>query len=189
MKIKKTNIEDLLIIESIKHGDNRGWFSESYKKVLLMEEDINLDFIQDNHSFTFKKGTLRGLHFQNNPKAQTKLIRCTRGAILDVAVDLRVGSPTYLKSFSIELSAENQKQLLIPQGFAHGFLTLTDNVEVQYKVDQYYDFKLDRSIKYNDPSFNIDWGIENPILSDKDFNAPLYKDSDANFKYRKGDSK
>jgi dTDP-4-dehydrorhamnose 3,5-epimerase len=118
-----------------------------------------------------------------NPKAQAKLVRCTKGSIMDVAVDLRKGSPTYKQWFSIELSAENKRQLFIPKGFAHGFLTLTDDVEVQYKTDEYYAPEYDRSIVYSDKELNIKWGIEKPILSAKDQNAPLLKDSDVNFEY------
>jgi dTDP-4-dehydrorhamnose 3,5-epimerase len=183
MKVLKTSIKDLLIIEPQVFGDHRGWFFESYSKLKLNEQGLECDFVQDNHSFSAKKGTLRGLHFQLNPKAQAKLVRCTRGAILDIAVDLRKGSPTYKKWLSIELSAENKKQFFIPKGFAHGFLTLTDDVEVQYKTDEYYDPQLDRSIAYNDKEFNINWEIESPILSEKDKNAPLLKDSDINFIY------
>lgn len=181
MKVVKTDINDLVIIEPQCFGDHRGWFMETYSYVKLKEQGIDVNFVQDNQSFSAQKGTLRGLHFQTNPKAQTKLIRCTRGAIIDTVVDLRKDSPTYKKSFSIELSAENKKQLFIPKGFAHGFLTLTDDVEVQYKVDEFYSQENDRSVRYNDPEFNIDWGIENPILSQKDLDAPLLKDSDANF--------
>jgi len=184
MKITLTEIKDLLIIEPKVFGDNRGWFFESYSKLKLSEYGIECDFVQDNHSFSAQKGTLRGLHFQLNPKAQAKLVRCTRGAILDVAVDLRKGSPTYKKWVAIELSAENKKQFFIPKGFAHGFLTLTDNVEVQYKTDDYYAPEYDRSIAYNDGDLNINWGIKDPILSEKDRNAPLLCDSDVNFVYQ-----
>lgn len=183
MKVIATRIKDLLIVEPQVFGDNRGWFFESYSKLKLIEQGISCEFVQDNHSYSANKGTLRGLHFQLNPKAQAKLVRCTRGSIMDVAVDLRKGSPTYKQWFSIELSADNKKQLFIPKGFAHGFLTLTDDVEVQYKADEYYAPEYDRSIAYNDKELNITWGIENPILSRKDQNAPLLKDSDVNFEY------
>jgi len=183
MKVLITDIKDLLIIEPQIFGDHRGWFFESYSKLKLREQGLDCDFVQDNHSFSAQKGTLRGLHFQLNPKAQAKLVRCTRGAILDVAVDLRKGSPTYKKWLSVELSAENKKQLFIPKGFAHGFLTLTDDVEVQYKADEYYAPEYDRSIAYNDEELAIEWGIRDPILSEKDKNAPLLKDSDINFIY------
>lgn len=183
MNIVKTEIEDVIIIESKVFGDHRGWFTETYSKEKFKELGVDIDFIQDNHSFSAQKGTLRGLHFQLNPMAQTKLVRCTKGKILDVAVDLREGSPTYKKWIAVELTEENKKQLLIPKGFAHGFLTLTDDVEVQYKVDEYYSPESDRSIRYDDPEIGVDWGIEDPILSEKDLNAPLLKDSNLNFKY------
>jgi len=183
LKIIKTKIEGVCIIEPKVFGDHRGWFMESYSKMKFEENGININFVQDNHSLSAKKGTIRGLHFQNNPMAQTKLVRCTRGKILDVAVDIRKNSPTYKQWISVELSEENKKQLLIPKGFAHGFLTLTDNVEVQYKVDEYYSPEYDRSIRYDDPDIGIDWGIDNPILSEKDKSAPLLKDSDCNFTY------
>lgn len=183
MKILKTRIEEVLIIEPTVHGDQRGWFTETYSKDKFGENGIIVDFIQDNHSFSAQKGTLRGLHFQLHPKAQAKLVRCTQGKILDVAVDIREGSPTYKEWVAVELTGENKKQLLIPKGFAHGFLTLTDNVEVQYKVDEYYSSENDRSIRFNDPEIGVEWNIESPILSSKDLNASLLKDSDANFKY------
>ena len=183
MNIVKTEIEDVLIIEPKVFGDHRGWFTETYSKEKFKELGIDIDFIQDNHSLSAQKGTLRGLHFQLNPKAQTKLVRCTKGKILDVAVDIRDGSPTYKKWVAVELTEENKKQLLIPKGFAHGFLTLTDDVEVQYKVDEYYSPENDRSIRYDDPEIGVAWGIEAPILSEKDLNAPLLKDCSINFKY------
>lgn len=183
MNVIKTEIEEVVIIEPKVFGDHRGWFTENYSKEKFKELEIDIDFIQDNHSFSAQKGTLRGLHFQLNPKAQTKLVRCTKGKILDIAVDIREGSPTYKKWVAVELSENNKKQLLIPKGFAHGFVTLTDNVEVQYKVDEYYSPENDRSIHYDDPEINVYWGIKDPILSDKDLNAPLLKDSDVNFRY------
>jgi dTDP-4-dehydrorhamnose 3,5-epimerase/reductase len=181
MNITKTNLDKLVLIEPKVFADERGWFTESYSKRLFNELGYEYEFIQDNHSFSAQRGTLRGLHFQLNPKAQTKLVRCTKGRVLDVSVDLRKGSSTYKKWFAVELTKENKRQILVPKSFAHGFLTLTDNVEIQYKVDEYYDPKFDRSIKFNDPEIGIDWGIEKPILSEKDLYAPLLKDSDANF--------
>jgi dTDP-4-dehydrorhamnose reductase/dTDP-4-dehydrorhamnose 3,5-epimerase len=181
MNITKTDIEDVLIIEHRVFGDNRGWFTETYSKRIFKENHIDIDFVQDNHSMSAQKGTLRGLHFQTDPKSQTKLIRCTKGKILDVAVDLRRGSPTYKKWISVELSEENKRQMLVPKGFAHGFLTLTDEVEVQYKVDEYYAPECERSIRFDDPEIGVDWGIEDPILSEKDLKAPILKDSDAEF--------
>lgn len=183
MQIIKTEIPELIILEPKCFGDNRGWFMETYSKKALVEVGITADFVQDNHSMSAKKGTLRGLHFQNSPKAQSKLIRCTNGAVLDVAVDLRRGSPTFLKWVSVELTADNKRQFYIPKGFAHGFLTLTDDTEFQYKVDEYYAPECDRSIRYNDPEIGVDWGSIEPVLSQKDLNAPLLCDSDFNFLY------
>lgn len=181
MEIIETNIKDLYIIKPTVHGDYRGWFTESFRDDKLKEKGINVVFVQDNHSFSKEAGTLRGLHFQLEPYAQSKLVRCTKGKILDVAVDLRKNSATYLKWFSIELSDENYLQLFVPKGFGHGFVTLDENVEVQYKVDNYYHKASDRSIRFDDSVLNIDWNIENPILSEKDLKAPLLKDSDVNF--------
>ena len=183
MELIKTNHKDVFIIQPKRFGDHRGWFMETYSYEKLEALGITNKFIQDNQSFSAQKGTLRGLHFQNNPKAQTKLVRCSRGTILDVAVDIRKGSPDYGKWVAVELTADNGKQLLVPKGFAHGFLTLTDDVEVQYKVDEYYAPECDRSIRYDDPDFAVDWGDIEPILSDKDLKAPLAKDCDCNFTY------
>lgn len=175
MKVVKTALNDVYLIEPAVFGDHRGWFMESYSRVRLAEFGIDCDFVQDNQSFSAHKGTLRGLHFQLNPKAQAKLIRCTKGAILDVAVDLRKGSPLYKKWVAVELSADNKKQLFIPKGFAHGFLTLVDDVEVQYKADEYYAPEYDGNILYNDPQIGIEWGRDEFILSDKDKKASLLK--------------
>lgn len=183
MNIIDTELPGVQILETPVFGDHRGWFAETYSRKTLLEKGIDIHFVQDNQSFSAQKGTLRGLHFQNAPKAQTKLIRCTRGRILDVAVDLRKGSPTYAKWISIELSAENHRQLLIPKGFAHGFLTLTENVEVQYKVDEYYSPELDRSIRYDDPVLGVEWGQDAPVVSRKDELAPTLLQSDVNFVY------
>lgn len=181
MNVQETELAGVYIIQPKLFDDYRGWFYESYSMIKLKQHNISTTFVQDNHSFSKHKGTLRGLHFQNNPKAQSKLIRCTRGIILDIAVDLRRNSPNYKKWVSVELSENNKKQLFIPKGFAHGFVTLVDNVEIQYKADEYYSPEYDRSILYNDPDIGVNWGRINPILSDKDLNAPLLKDSDVNF--------
>ena len=181
MTIEQTPLKDLVVLTPQVFGDHRGWFCETYSKTKLAEAGIDIDFVQDNQSYSATKGTLRGLHFQTNPKAQTKLIRCTRGKIIDTVVDLRKSSPTYKQWYSIELTPENAKQLLIPKGFAHGFLTLTEDVEVQYKVDEFYSPECDRSIRFDDPEIGVEWGIDNPILSEKDLKAPLLCDSDANF--------
>lgn len=188
MEIIKTELEGVLIVEPKVFGDNRGWFTETYSKKALAEAGIDVEFVQDNHSFSAQKGTLRGLHFQMNPMAQTKLVRCTRGRIIDVAVDFRKGSPSYKKYIGVELSEENKRQLLLPKGFGHAFLTLTDDVEVQYKVDAYYAPDCDRSVKFDDPDIGVDWRqwVDcDPIISEKDRKAPLLKDSDCNFVYNK----
>lgn len=181
MKVIKTKFKGLLVIETDVYGDNRGWFTESYTKDKFVENGIDIDFVQDNQSYSAQKGTLRGIHFQTNPKSQNKLIRCTRGTIVDTVIDLRKGSDTYKQWVSVELSAENKKQLLIPIGFGHAFLTITDNAEVQYKVDEYYSKENDRSIRFDDPEIGVKWGVDNPILSDKDLNASFLKDSDVDF--------
>ena len=183
MKKIKTKIPGIYVYEPKVFGDYRGWFAEIYSKEKFKELGLDIEFIQDNHSFSAQKGTLRGLHFQLNPKAQTKLVRCTKGEILDIAVDIRKGSPTYSNWISVKLTEDNKKQLLIPKGFAHGFLTLTNDVEVQYKVDEYYSTENDRNIRFDDSEIGVDWGIENPILSEKDLNAPFLKESDVNFEY------
>jgi dTDP-4-dehydrorhamnose 3,5-epimerase len=184
MKFTKTNLDGVIIVEPAVFGDHRGWFMETYNEANFLETGINVKFVQDNQSLSAAKGTLRGLHYQLNPKAQTKLVRCTRGAIYDVAVDIRKGSPTFGKWFGIELSAENKKQLLIPKGFAHGFMTLTDDVEVQYKVDELYAPVCDRGIIWNDPQIGIEWPMDiKTILSAKDVKAPLLKDAENNFSY------
>lgn len=188
MKVTETKIKGVKIIEPDCFGDHRGWFMETYSTKKYAEIGIDTIFVQDNHSMSSRKGTLRGLHFQNDPMAQAKLVRCTKGAVIDVAVDIRKGSPTYKQWVSVELSAENKKQFFIPRGFAHGFLTLTDDVEFEYKVDNLYSKECDRGIRYDDPTIGVDWGsllngIE-PILSDKDINGPLLDDSDVNFIYK-----
>lgn len=181
MQKEKTSLDGVYIITPQVFGDNRGWFCETYTAEKFHEIGIDTVFVQDNQSYSKGKNTIRGLHFQNAPAQQTKLLRCTRGKILDVAVDIRKGSPNYGKWVSVELSAENKKMIYIPKGFAHAFLTLSEDVEVQYKVDNYYSPEHDRSIRFDDPDIGIDWGIQNPILSDKDLRAPLLKESDVNY--------
>ena len=179
----KTDLDGVYIIQPRVFSDHRGWFMETWSEAKFNTLGFRTSFVQDNHSFTVKKGTIRGLHFQSDPMAQSKLVRCTAGAVLDVVVDLRKGSPSYLKWVAVELSAENKQQLYIPRGFAHAFLTLTDNVEFVYKVDNLYSKELERSIRYDDPDIGIDWGVSDPILSEKDMNAPFLADSDCNFVY------
>lgn len=178
MKIKKTKLEGVVIIEPDVFGDNRGFFMESWNKNKMEEAGLYYDFVQDNHSKSTVKGTLRGIHFQKDDKAQAKLVRCVKGAVLDVAVDLRRNSPTFKQWVGVELSEENKKQLLIPRGFGHGFVTLTDDVEFLYKADNYYAPEADAGIRWNDPEIGVEWGIENPILSDKDKNNPFLKNAE-----------
>lgn len=182
MKIKETFIKDLLIVEPIVLGDERGYFFESYSKIKFKDLGIDVDFVQDNQSLS-KKGTLRGLHYQNPPFAQTKLVRVLEGEIVDVVVDLRKESSTYRKSFSIILSAENKKQLLVPQGFAHGFSVLSDFASVMYKCDQFYNKDSEGGIKFDDPILNIDWGldIKDAIISEKDQILPFIDDCNSIF--------
>lgn len=176
MKLTKTKLDSVVIIEPDVFGDNRGFFMESWNKKKLEEAGLFYDFVQDNHSKSTVKGTLRGIHFQKGDKAQAKLVRCVKGAVLDVAVDLRKNSPTFKQWVSVELSAENKKQLLIPRGFGHGFVTLTDDVEFLYKADNYYVPEADAGIRWNDPDIGVEWGIKNPILSEKDKKNPFLKD-------------
>lgn len=181
MNIIKTELADVLILEPKVFGDARGWFTESWSKRTMEAAGLFYNFVQDNHSFSAQKGVLRGIHFQQDPNSQAKLVRCINGAVLDVVVDLKKSSPTYKKWIAVELNEENKRQLLIPRGHGHAFLTLTDNVEFLYKADQYYSYECDRSIAWDDPDIAINWPIEDPILSEKDEKAPLLKDSDANF--------
>ena len=176
MKITKTKLEGVVIIEPDVFGDNRGFFMESWNKNKMEEAGLYYDFVQDNHSKSTVKGTLRGIHFQKGDKAQAKLVRCVKGAVLDVAVDLRKNSPTFKQWVGVELSEENKKQLLIPRGFGHGFVTLTNDVEFLYKADNYYAPKAEGGIRWNDPDIGVEWGVENPILSEKDKINPLLKD-------------
>ena len=181
MKITKTKLNGVIIIEPDVFGDNRGFFMESWNKKKMAEAGLDYDFVQDNHSKSTVKGTLRGIHFQKGDKAQAKLVRCVKGAVLDVAVDLRRNSHTFKQWIGVELSEENKKQLLIPRGFGHGFVTLTDDVEFLYKADNYYAPEADAGIRWNDPDIGVEWGIENPILSDKDKNNPFLKDKGEDF--------
>lgn len=184
MKRINTKLEGICILEPDVHGDHRGYFMETYSTRAFAEVGINNVFVQDNQSFTAKKGTLRGIHFQNAPYAQAKLVRVTKGAVLDVAVDLRKGSPTYKQWVAVELSAENKRILFVPRGFGHGFNTLTDDVEFCYKVDNLYSKVCDRGIRYNDPTIGVEWGeVVEELLSQKDTTSPLLDDSDCNFVY------
>lgn len=181
MNVQKTSLPEVMIIESQVFGDNRGWFYESYNKEKMAEIGLDMEFIQDNHSLSVPRYTVRGIHFQNNPYAQSKLVRCVAGRILDFAVDLRKDSPNYKKWVTVELSAENKLQLFIPKGFGHGFITLEDNSQVCYKVDAPWSREHERSIVFNDPDIALSLPEGEYILSEKDRNAPLLKDCDCNF--------
>lgn len=182
MNLENTFIDDLVLITPKVFGDERGYFFESYNKNKLSNEGIHIDFVQDNQSFS-KKGTLRGLHYQNPPFAQTKLVRVLDGEIMDVAVDLRKESPTFGKHFSVVLSSENKKQLLVPQGFAHGFAVLSETAMVSYKCDQYYNKNSEGGICYDDATLNIDWGIDLKIaiVSEKDAILPDFQNCNSQF--------
>lgn len=180
MKFTRANIEDVVIIEPQVHGDERGYFVETFRQDKL-EEFLNfkINFVQDNESKS-GKGVLRGLHYQLAPSAQTKLVRVIQGAVLDVAVDIREGSPTYGQHVAVELTAENKKQLFVPRGFAHGFVVLEDDTVFAYKVDNYYSPENDRGVAFDDPALNIDWQLnkEQLNLSVKDKAQPLLNSAD-----------
>lgn len=176
MKFTRLRINGVVLLEPKVHEDNRGWFFESFSKIEMVDNEININFIQDNHSFTKEKNTIRGIHLQKSPYGQAKLVRCTKGEILDFAIDLRKESSTYKDWISVKLTSDNKKQLYIPAGFGHAFITLTDDTEVQYKVDSPYKPDMEITIKWDDPSLNINWGTNNPILSVKDRNA-VYLDN------------
>lgn len=183
MKIEETALPGVLILTPARFADDRGFFSESWNRQRMAEAGIDIDFVQDNHSLSRRKGTVRGLHFQIPPHAQAKLVRCARGALLDVVVDIRRGSPCYGKWVAVELSAENGRQALVPEGCAHGFVTLCDETEIVYKCSDYYAPDCDRALQFDDPEIGIDWGItrERALLSEKDAAAPALRDLDSPF--------
>lgn len=181
MKIIKTDLPEVLILEPNVYEDSRGYFMESYNESILQQLDIDINFIQDNQSLSVPAGTLRGLHYQLYPKAQTKLVRVVKGAIYDVAVDIRKDSPNYGKWVGVILSEQNKRQLLVPKGFAHGFCTLVDNTEVLYKVDEYYSKEHDRGIYWDDPDLKIPWPTKKIIISEKDAVQPLLTQAENNF--------
>ncbi|MEM1313541.1 MAG: dTDP-4-dehydrorhamnose 3,5-epimerase [Pseudomonadota bacterium] len=188
MQIDRPGPPGLAVITPPRFGDARGWFCETWNAAKMRAEGLDHDFVQDNHSLSADAGTLRGLHYQAPPFAQTKLVRCTRGAVWDAVVDIRRASPTYGRSFGLRLDAETGVQLLVPRGFLHGFLTLTPDAEVQYKVDNFYSREADGSVAWNDPDLGVDWplaeaGVAAPILSDKDGAAPLLRNVDNPFMY------
>ncbi|OZB17109.1 MAG: dTDP-4-dehydrorhamnose 3,5-epimerase [Hyphomonas sp. 34-62-18] len=176
MKIEALAIPDVKLVTPPRFGDDRGFFSETYNAEKFKAAGIDADFVQDNHSLSAQTGTVRGLHFQAPPFAQAKLVRCLRGAIVDVAVDVRKGSPTYGKWVKAELSAENGVQIYVPRGFLHGFATLVPDTEIAYKVDNYYSKECDGAVIWNDPSLAIDWGIDpaTATLSAKDSAAQSF---------------
>lgn len=180
MQVRPLGLDGVFEISPRKFGDDRGFFSETYNAKSFAEAGIDLTFVQDNHSYSAAKGVVRGLHYQLPPFAQDKLVRVTRGAILDVAVDIRKSSPTFGKWVALEVSAEKWNQILVPKGFAHGFMTLVENTEVIYKVTSYYSPEHDRSIRFDDPAIGIDWPISSSSvqLSDKDQKAPLFADAE-----------
>lgn len=185
MKFIRTEIPDVVIIEPKVHGDQRGYFVETYRRDKLEEFlGFNVAFCQDNESKS-KKGVLRGLHYQLPPHAQTKLVRVIKGRVLDVAVDIREGSPTFGKYVAVELSEENKKQLFVPRGFAHGFLVLEDDTIFAYKVDSYYSPECDRGIAYDDPDIGIQWPLpkERLLLSEKDTKQPKLNETNDLFEY------
>ena len=185
MQVEKTALEGVVLLTPKRFGDARGFFSESWNKRTMADAKLDYAWVQDNHSLSMQAGTVRGLHFQAPPHAQDKLVRCGRGALFDVAVDVRRGSPTYGHWVGHELSFENGRQLLIPAGFLHGFATLQSDTEVIYKCSDYYDPDCDGAVRFDSPSLGIDWnmrGLE-PVLSDKDTAAQDFADFDSPFTY------
>ncbi|QND52047.1 dTDP-4-dehydrorhamnose 3,5-epimerase [Phyllobacterium sp. 628] len=187
LEVKTLALDGVLEITPKKFGDDRGFFSETYNAARFTEAGLNLTFVQDNHSLSAAKGVLRGLHYQLSPRAQDKLVRVVRGSIVDVAVDIRKGSPTFGQWLALELSAHKWNQILVPKGFAHGFMTLEENTEVVYKVTDYYSPEHDRSIRFDDPQIGIEWPIaaDQIQLSEKDRAAPSLADAEV-FTFNEG---
>ena len=183
MRIEATALPAVLRIVPDRHGDARGWFSETWNRRALAGAGVALDFVQDNASLSAAVGTLRGLHYQAPPSAQDKLVRCVRGALTDVAVDARRGSPTYGRWVAEDLTAENGAQLLVPAGFLHGFVTRAEGTEIAYKCTAHYDRAADGAVAWDDPDLGIDWGVDAPVLSEKDRAAPRLADWDSPFRY------
>ncbi|MEC7760304.1 MAG: dTDP-4-dehydrorhamnose 3,5-epimerase [Pseudomonadota bacterium] len=182
MQIEQTAIPGVLIFTPERYGDDRGFFAETWNRRQLADAGVDVEFVQDNHSVSAAAGTLRGLHMQTPPFAQDKLVRCGRGRFLDVAVDIRVGSPTFGRWVGVELSAENGKQTFLPHGILHGVLTLEPDTEVIYKVSNYFAPDCSRAVRFDDPEIGIEWGLSGqPILSSKDAAAPLLRDLDNPF--------
>lgn len=185
MNVQETALPGVLLLTPVRHGDARGFFSESWNRQLLRDKGIDIDFVQDNHSLSEQVGTVRGLHFQTPPRAQDKLVRCGRGLLFDVAVDIRRGSPTFGQWVGYELSFENGHQLLVPAGFAHGFVTRAPGTEIIYKCSDYYAPECDRALKWDDATVGVDWGLDSAdaILSAKDTSAPSLADLDNPFEW------
>ena len=184
MKFKKLPLDGLVNISPARYGDHRGYFSETFKDDWFRKNVADVTFVQENESLSATAGTVRGLHFQLDPFAQGKLVRCTRGKLFDVAVDIRVGSPTYGQWYGVELSAENGEQLWVPVGFAHGFATLGRDTVIAYKVTAPYDAESDRGVLWNDPEIGIEWPLlENAVLSEKDKVQPRLADLPLSFKF------
>jgi len=182
MFVKRLNIPDVVVIRPDRHEDDRGFLSETYNRRALAEIGIEREFVQDNHSLSRRKGTLRGLHYQAPPAAQAKLVRVVRGAVFDVAVDIRVGSPTFGQHVSCKLSGCNGEQIYVPEGFAHGFCTIEPDTEVIYKISNYYAPAHDCGLMWNDPALGIEWPVSKPLLSEKDRTHPVLGELPAHFK-------
>ena len=181
--VEETALPGVLLITPRRFGDARGFFSESYNRARMAEHGVTIEFVQDNHSLSAQAGTVRGLHFQAPPHAQDKLVRCGRGALFDVAVDIRKGSPTYGQWVGYELSFENGRQLLVPKGFLHGFVTRVPDTEIMYKCSDYYAPECDGAVRFDSPDIGIDWDFDtdSAVLSEKDAEAPFLKDFDSPF--------
>lgn len=185
LDIQTTALPGVVLLTPKRFGDNRGFFSESWNRARMAENGLDLDFVQDNHSLSAQVGTVRGLHFQAPPHAQDKLVRCGKGRLFDVAVDIRRGSPTYGQWIGEELSFENGRQLLIPKGFLHGFVTLEPDTEIIYKCTDYYAPDCDGAVRFDDPDIGVDWGLApgEAVLSEKDANAPFFAQFDSPFTF------
>ncbi|MCM3444721.1 dTDP-4-dehydrorhamnose 3,5-epimerase [Metabacillus halosaccharovorans] len=181
MNLIKTSLDGVVLLETHINYDSRGFFTETYNKSLFFKKELNFNFIQDNQSKTLEAGVIRGLHYQDGPNAQTKLLRVLTGAIFDVVVDLRKNSSTFGKWISVIISEYNNRQILIPKGFAHGFCTIVPNTIVIYKVDEHYSKSHSKGIIWNDKTLNINWPVTNPILSEQDLKLPNFKDINSKF--------
>lgn len=185
VNVEETTLNDVVVLTPRRFEDPRGWFSEVWNRETLRGLGIDINFVQDNHSYSVPTGTVRGLHYQSPPHAQDKLVRVGRGSILDVAVDVRNGSPQYGKWVGVELSAQNGKQLLVPKGFLHGFVTLEDDTEVLYKCSDYYAADCDGAVRFDDPDIGVDWGQDanDFTVSDKDAQATAFRDFKSPFNF------